>query len=454
MYILEQSFLILGASRSGKSVAEYLIKNNCKKCYIFEQSLIEKIQKNLEELSNIGVKVISNDQVDKVLDAIDVLVLSPGVPINHPIAVKAKELGKRIIGELEFAYSSFIPPIIAVTGTNGKTTTVSLIEEIFKSSNKQAKLFGNVGVPFSEGLESVEKNEVYILEVSSFQLESTYAFCPHVSCVLNLTPDHLDRHYSMENYAFLKKKIFKNQRESEFVVLNYDDPLVRNFKDDTKAKIIWVSTKEKVEGAYLYDRKLYYNDQFIIDQDALAIKGEHNVYNALFSIVCACLFGIDVDSIRQALSGFKGVKNRLELVGEVDGVKYINDSKATNTGSTISAIETLITPTILILGGFDKKEDYTALFERIKTAPIKHVVLTGDTRFKMVNTAGNIGFSDLTITSDFDFAVKISSMMASSGDVVLLSPACSSFDHFTSYEERGERFRKIVESLSEKSNLT
>lgn len=454
MYIKQQSFLVLGASKSGKAVCEYLIQNDCKNCYIYEQLSGEKVEKNLQELSKMGVKNFLEEYTDEILKEIDVLVLSPGVPINHPISVKAKQLGKRIMGELEFAYSTFIPPIIAITGTNGKTTTVNLIYQILINSHKNTRLLGNVGVPFTSEISNIKRDEVTVVEVSSFQLESTFSFCPHISCILNVTPDHLDRHYTMENYVFLKKKIFKNQRQSEYIVLNYDDETVRGFASETNAKIIWVSTKEKVDGAYLLDGKLYYKNQFIVDQDSLSILGEHNVYNCLFAIVCTYLLGVKIDIIKEVLIGFKGVKNRMEFVCEIDGVKYLNDSKATNTASTISAIQCIKEPTILILGGYDKKEDYQDLFEKIKTSLVKHVILTGNTRFKMLEIAGVVGISDITITSDFDLAVKIASMIALPGDMVLLSPACSSFDAFSSYEERGNRFRFLVEKLSDKRDNT
>ncbi len=452
MDIKNQSFLILGASKSGLAVANYLLDNKCNSCYIYEQLSNEQITKNLESLKTKGVVVVKENEILEILEKIAVLVVSPGVPINHPLCVKAKEMNKRIMGELEFGFNAFIPPIIAVTGTNGKTTTVSLIDQIFKKTKTKSFLLGNVGVPLTREVLNIEKQDVCVLEVSSFQLEGTKDFYPHVSCVLNISPDHLDRHYTMENYVFLKKKIFSNQKQSEYCVLNYDDPIVNAFSSEVKAKVVWVSTKEKVDGAYLFDGKLYYKGEFIIDEIDLPILGIHNVYNALFAIACVKLFGVDTESVRGGLTEFKGIKNRLELIGEVGGVKYVNDSKATNTASTITALNSTKGSLILILGGSEKGEDYSLLFEKIKEMSIKHVLITGDSRYKMYDKAVSAELKNVTLTSTFELAVKVASMSASEGDTVLLSPACASFDEFSSYEERGEKFKAIVEEFSEKFN--
>lgn len=446
MYVKTQRFLIIGASKSGFAVAKY-IKNLQGYCCVLEELKTEKAKCAIDRLKEIDVDCINKEVADEKLDSFDVIVLSPGVPINHDIAVKAKKLGKRIIGEMEFAFLQFFPPIIAVTGTNGKTTTVTLINEILKEANIDSKLVGNVGIPFTEKLFEIEKDSVCVAEVSSFQLESVNAFCPHVSCVLNISPDHLERHYTMDNYIFLKKRIFKNQRESEFLVLNFDDDIVKGFFTETKAKVFWVSLKEKVDGAYRENGRLYFNNEFIVDEKDLRLKGEHNIYDVLFAILCAKLLLVPNEIIRNALINFKGIKHRLQLVRVKDNVEYFNDSKATNTASTISAIKSLQKPTILILGGSEKGEEYTLLFETIKISPIKHVVLTGASRYNMLDVASRIGVQNVTVTGNFDTAVKIANLFAESGDLVLLSPACASFDAFRNFEERGDEFIKVVEGL-------
>ncbi len=446
MNIKTQKFLVLGVSKSGYAVAKYILQNKGK-CYLFEELTSEKIERALEDLCSLGAIKVKKEDIDKILLYIDNLIISPGVPINHEIAVKAKNLGKRIIGELEFGFLQFTPPIVAVTGTNGKTTTVTLIEQILAEQGEKVLLVGNVGVPISSKIADADKDTICVAEVSSFQLESTHSFCPHVSCILNISPDHLERHYSMENYIYLKKRIFKNQKQSEYCVLNYDDNVVRGFASEVNAKTIFVSVKEKVDGAYLNQGKLYYFDDYIIDADKVSLKGEHNIYNCLFAIAVCKLMGVKDEVIQKALQSFKGVKHRMELIANKQGITFYNDSKATNTSSTISALEMIKTPTVLILGGSEKGEDYSALFEKIKNSSVKHTIITGASRFNMLESASRVGLLNLTITYDFNTAVKMAKMVAEEGDAVLLSPACASFDFFENFEERGERFRKIVEGF-------
>lgn len=446
MDIKRQKFLILGASKSGFSVAKYLHENNGT-FFVYEELKSPKATDALEKLKCLGVANLTRDKVEETLKECDVLILSPGVPINHEIAVKAKALGKRIMGELEFAYCTFFPNIVAVTGTNGKTTTVMLISGILDKAGVKNQLVGNVGTPFTEKLNEIDNKTVCVTEVSSYQLESVNYFCPHISCVLNIAPDHLERHYSMENYIYLKKRIFKNQRESEYTILNFDDVTVKNFFADVKSKVFWVSAKGKVDGAYRKESKLYCFDEYVIDEESLKLKGEHNVYNVLFAILSAKLMGVETENIVSFLQEFKGVEHRVQFVCEKNGVEYYNDSKATNTASTISALSTIKKPIVLILGGSEKGEDYNKLFETIKQSPIKHVVLTGASKFNMLDVAGKNEISEITLTPDFNCAVKIASLIAQDGDCVLLSPACASFDCFTSYEERGKAFIKAVEEL-------
>lgn len=446
MNIKTQKFLILGVSKSGYAVAKYILQNKGK-CYLFEELTSDKITLAFEELCSLGAIRVKREDVDKILLYIDNLIISPGVPINHEIAVKAKNLGKRIIGELEFGFMQFTPPIVAVTGTNGKTTTVTLIEQILSEQGEKVLLVGNVGVPISSKIADADKDTICVAEVSSFQLESTHSFCPHVSCILNISPDHLERHYSMENYIYLKKRIFKNQKQSEYCVLNYDDKVVRGFASEINAKTIFVSLKEKVDGAYLSQGKLYYFDDYIIDADKVSLKGEHNIYNTLFAIAVCKLMGVENEIIQKVLQSFKGVKHRMELIANKQGITFYNDSKATNTSSTINALEMIKTPTVLILGGSEKGEDYSALFEKIKNSSVKHTIITGASRFNMLESASRVGLVNLTITYDFNTAIKMAKMVAEEGDAVLLSPACASFDFFENFEERGERFRKIVEGF-------
>ena len=446
MDIKRQTFLVVGISKSGFAVANYILSNGGK-CFLYEDLKSPKIDDAISKLIDLGGVRVERENVDDALLHIDNLIISPGVPINHNVAVKAKNLGKRIIGELEFGFLQFTPTTVAITGTNGKTTTATLIDEIFKTAGMKSVLVGNVGVPITSKICDTDKDTICVAEVSSFQLESTALFCPHVSCILNIKPDHLERHYTMENYVFLKKRIFKNQRESEYALINYDDEIIKGFAGEIRAKIIYVSLKERVDGAYRIDGKLYYKNEFIIDQNELALKGEHNVFNSLFAIAVAKIFNVNNNDIINALKNFKGVKHRMELVAQKEGIEFYNDSKATNTASTISAIEGAKKPTILILGGSEKGETYIELFEKIKQSLVKHVVLTGASRNKMLDSADRVGFNKLTLTYDFTTAVKIAKLVAEEGECILLSPACASFDNFSSFEERGEKFRQIVDEL-------
>ncbi|MBR5192587.1 MAG: UDP-N-acetylmuramoyl-L-alanine--D-glutamate ligase [Clostridia bacterium] len=445
MYIKEQKFLVVGASKSGVAVANYLL-GKCKECYVFEELQTENIVNTLKTLTEKGAIVITTIS-EEVLSNIDVVILSPGVPINHEIAVLSKKLGKRIMGELEFSLLRFNPPLVAITGTNGKTTTVSLIDNILKEARLEYEVVGNIGIPLASKIESSTKNTLLVAEVSSFQLETLNHLLPHITCILNISPDHLERHYTMENYVFLKKKIFKNQQCDDFAVLNYDDDLVREFKEEINSKIIWVSLKESVKGAYLKEGKLYYFNEYIMDVENLALIGEHNVYNSLFAIAVCKILGINNEVIVSALKTFKGVKHRIELVAEKNGKKYFNDSKSTNTASSIVALSAMQAPTVLILGGSEKGENYDNLFEKIKLSEIKHVVLTGASRLNMLNCATKHGVNNVTVTESFSVAVNVANMVAKEGENVLLSPACASFDKFSGYEERGEEFIKLVGEL-------
>ncbi len=448
MYIYNQKFFILGISKSGFSVAKYLLQNDCT-CFVFDESQSEKIKKNIEILVENGAKKVEQGHWFEFLVKADVLVLSPGIPINHPVAVSAKKEGKRIIGELELGFSFFNPTSVAVTGTNGKTTTVSMINEVLNSAKKSSVLVGNVGVPVTEKIEEIKKDTICVTEVSSFQLETINSLCPHISCVLNVTPDHLERHYTMENYVYLKKRLLKNLKESEYAVLNYDDEIVKDFIKDTKAKVIYVSCKEKIDGAYLFGDDLCYKDQIIMQKSCLPIGGIHNCYNALFTIAVCKILGLENEDIAKGLSEFKGVKHRLELVAQKNNVKFFNDSKSTNTASAITAIDTMKSDTVLILGGSEKGEDYTKLFKKIKSSFVKHTIITGASRYKMLSYAINENVTDISVISEFESAVKVATSIAKEGDCVLLSPACASFDWFSGYEERGDKFVKILENILE-----
>ena len=446
MLVNSNKFLILGISKSGYSACNYLLSKGAV-CYIFEENNSDKIKEKKEELISKGAIYLTSETIENFINIVDVVVLSPGVPINHEITIKSKSLGKRIISELELGFMLANPKIVGVTGTNGKTTTVSLINSILSDCGEKSLLLGNVGFPVTEKINVIDNSTICVTEISSFQMESTVNLRPDIACVLNISPDHLERHYTMENYIFLKRRLLQNLTESEFAILNYDDEVVRDFSKFTKGKIIFVSTKEIVDGAYKKDDTLYFKNTPIIKTCDLILQGLHNEYNALFAIAVSKLLGVDDINISKSLKNFKGIAHRIQLISEKNGIKVFNDSKATNTSSTISAIDCMKGNTVLILGGSEKGESYENLFEKIKLSTVKHVILTGASRFNMLDCASKVGYADITLTESFRYAIKISAMIAQNGDAVLFSPACASFDNFSSYEERGDAFVKAVEEL-------
>ncbi len=448
MYVKNQTFLVLGVSKSGMSSAKNILTRGGK-CYLYEELSNQKIKDSISELVGLGAVVIGVDEVEQVLNQVDVVVISPGIPINHRVAVLAKQLNKKIMGELEFGYQLLAPTIIAVTGTNGKTTTVSFIDAIFNKAKLNCSLCGNVGLPLTSVIED-KNDKIYIVEVSSFQLESTSDFKPHIACFINFSPDHLERHYTMQNYLYLKKRIFKNQSQSEYAVINYDDENIKEIAGEIKSKLIYVSLNQVVDGAYVQDKTLYYKGEKIIDMNDLALSGEHNIYNALFAICVSKIMGISSEIISEALKEFKGVRHRIEFICKQNGISFFNDSKATNTASTISAIKSMKNSTILIVGGSEKGEDYKRLFSEINSSKIIHTVITGASGLNMIKACEEVGYKNYTLTTTFKNAVSISKALAKEGQNVLLSPACASFDSFKNYVERGDKFIEIVMGENEK----
>lgn len=361
MYLKRDKFLVVGISRSGIAITETLLKRGAK-CYVYDDSESETVKAAENNLAEKGATVVYRSEVAELLNEITVVVLSPGIPIDHDIPVRARKLGKRITGELDLASEFCLSPIIAVTGTNGKTTTCTMIENVLSAAGIDAKLCGNAGTPLSSVLDGLTENSVAVCETSSFQLETAYRFYPHIAVVTNVTPDHLSRHYNMENYVYLKKKILSNLRESEYAVLNYDDPTVKNFGENTRAKVVYFSAKTEVNGAYVAEGKVFYKGKYITDVNTLPISGEHNVLNLLATVCVAEIMGVGEETIVESVRGFKGVKHRIQYVRTLSGVDYFNDSKATNSDATIKAIDAMTKPTILILGGKDKGLDFNELF--------------------------------------------------------------------------------------------
>lgn len=448
MYLKREKFLIVGISKSGISATEFLLKKGAK-CYVYDDYLTDTVEKEIQRLCSLGAVKIVKEEVFDAIKEMSVVVLSPGVPIDHEIPLKAKKLGKRIIGEMELAYAFSKSPFIAVTGTNGKTTTCTMIDAILKEGGLKCELCGNIGTPVSKIVDKIDEETVIVAETSSFQLETVSSFTPHVAVITNVTPDHLSRHYNMENYLFIKSKILLNLRESEYAVLCYDDPLVVKLAEKTRAKVLYFSAKTRVNGAYVEDGKICFKGKYVCDVSALPFSGEHNLLNFLASLCVAKIMGVADDIAVNSAKSFKGVKHRIQFITTVDGVDYYNDSKATNVDATVKAIDAMTKPTVLILGGKDKGLDFSELFEKIKKSDVKGVVLTGESRFRMFESARKVGYEKVSVVEDFYLSIDFASLIAENGDCVLFSPACSSYDKFTDFEQRGDCFIKYLEKTVE-----
>lgn len=445
MDLKRQKFLVLGLSKSGEAAAKFLLSRGAK-VQVYDDVDSEKIRLKTQALIKLGGVAVEREKLNDTVGECDALVLSPGIPIDHPLAVAFKRARKAVLGETELAARYFKGLSIAVTGTNGKTTTVSMIEKILQGAGIEAKSCGNIGTPMIEAL-SDGNDEVAVAEISSFQLETLNSFCPHIAVILNVTEDHLNRHYNMENYVFLKRKLLKNLTESEYAVLNYDDPIVRAFADGVKAKTVWFSVKERVNGAYYLGGDLYFKEEKILSAEEMLLPGVHNVQNGLAALACAKILGVPSERIAASLKEFKGIRHRIESVAIVDGVEYVDDSKGTNVDATVKAVENMKTDTVLLLGGKDKGYDYGALFAAVQGGKVVAAVLYGENRYALLSAARKSGFAKVFVCPLFDDAVRLSRMIAKAGQTVLLSPASASFDEFSGYEERGERFCAIVRSF-------
>lgn len=446
MFFKKQKFLVAGISRSGVASADFLLKRGAK-VFLFDDVDSESVHNAMRELESRGGVIVPQDGLEQASLDCDILVLSPGIPIDHPLPVSFKKQGKRIMGESELDALYLRATAVAVTGTNGKTTTVSELTEILNASGFAAVACGNVGTPVLSKVEELGYDDIAVVEVSSFQLETLVSFRPHIAVVTNIAEDHLDRHYNMENYIFLKERILKNATPSEYAVLNYDDPTVRSFAQHTKAQIVWCSMEERVDGAYYEEGSLFFRGEKIVEADELAVRGRHNLYNTLFCIACASLLGVDGETLRKAATEFKGIRHRMEYVREVNGIKYINDSKATNVNATLRAVESLKEESVLLLGGRDKGESYDFLFEELKKSGVVHTVLYGENRMKLLKSAMNVGYEQITVCATLEIALAIANQTAQEGQTVLLSPAAASFDAFSSFEDRGDRFVSLVNAL-------
>ncbi len=387
---------------------------------------------------------------EELLERLDMMVISPGVPTDLPIVNKMRDKGITIIGEIELAYALGKGEVLAITGTNGKTTTTALLGEIMKNAADSVFVVGNIGNPYTTVVDETRDDSVLVAEMSSFQLETIVTFAPKVSAMLNITPDHLNRHHTMEAYIDAKKNVAKNQTAEDYCVLNYEDEVLRKFGEEVTATVLYFSSQRELEkGIYLKDGNIIYKNPeevLVCHVDELKLLGTHNYENVMAAVAMAAAYGVDMEVIRSTVKAFAGVAHRIEFVAEKNGVAYYNDSKGTNPDAAIKGIQAMRRPTVLIGGGYDKDSSYKEWIESFD-GKVKQLVLLGQTKEKIAKEARECGFTDITMTETFEEAVMKSVEFAEAGDAVLLSPACASWGMFKNYEERGDKFKEIVNSL-------
>jgi UDP-N-acetylmuramoylalanine--D-glutamate ligase len=453
--VLERNFAgmkvtVLGAARSGKAVAR-LLRSAGARVFMSERSRAGESERTFVE--DLRIEAEFGGHSSRVLDA-ELIVVSPGVPSNIPVLVQARARGIAIYSEVEVASWFCHAPIVAITGTNGKTTTSSLVAHIFDTAGLDYVLAGNIGEAFSEFVSTVDETGTVILEVSSFQLDHVEQFKPKASVILNVTPDHLDRYDSFEEYAASKFAIMQNQQEGDAIVFNYDDALVRNtvsatLDEKAAAGFGFSQQAEPDSGAFVRDHDLVVrmeqSEDVLMATDDLALPGRHNLCNSLAAAMAARVMEVRVDAIRESLMTFEGVRHRLELVRELDNVRYINDSKATNVNAVWYALESYDARVILIAGGRDKGNDYSGIVDLVRDK-VDGLVAIGESADRVLSELGHLTQKSSRADS-MDEAVHQAQRIARPGDVVLLSPACASFDMFANFEERGDAFRRAVEEL-------
>ncbi len=453
MKIEEQKILVVGTGISGIAATELLLEKNADVALFDGNKELdtEKLYEKSPVLRN--VPLILGELEEAQMKAFSIAVLSPGVPTDIPMVHKMREHGIAIWGEIELAYYFGKGPVLAITGTNGKTTTTALTGEIMKNYFRDVKVVGNIGIPYTSVAAKTTEETVTVAEISSFQLETIHTFAPKVSAILNITPDHLNRHHTMECYIRTKEDITKFQGKEDFCVLNYEDEVLRKFAGECPATVVFFSSKTKLtEGFYLDQENIRYahdgKDELVINVNDLNLLGRHNYENVMAACAIAVSFGVPMDKIIEVLKSFVAVEHRIEYVTEKRGVKFYNDSKGTNPDAAIQGIRAMNRPTYLIGGGYDKQSEYDEWIESFD-GKVKALVLIGQTAEKIEKCAHEHGFMNTVCCKTFEEAIDYCYSHAVSGDAVLLSPACASWGMFKNYEERGRIFKEYVRALEE-----
>jgi len=447
MELKDKRVLVVGLGKSGVASALFL-KAHGARVTVSDTKSGDELHNEIPALLDHGITVETGGHGERTFRGQDLIVVSPGVPTDAPPLVQARALGEQVIGEIELA-ALFLPgPIVAITGSNGKTTTTTLTGEILTAAGLPTLVGGNIGTPAISLAEHAKPESVTVLEVSSFQLETIQSFRPKIAVVLNVTPDHLDRHRTLENYVDAKARIFENQGTDDFAVLNADDPTCVAMAARTRAQVFWFSRRREVkQGTWTSEGKILFRkgerQSEIMQVSEIPLKGAHNLENVLAAACAASLMGCAPEKIDQAVRAFKAVEHRLEFVATVRGVDYYNDSKATNVDATIKALESFPAGIHLILGGKDKGSDYTVLNELLRER-VTRVYTIGAAAGKIESQLRNV---EVVHAETLENAVRKANVAARPGEVVLLAPACASFDQFKSYEHRGKVFKEIVRGL-------
>lgn len=450
MKIAKKKVLVFGLGISGIGAAGLLEEQGAEVVLYDgnERLKEEEVRNKLEDGSK--ARIIIGKFPEELLDTLDIVILSPGVPADLPLVNQMREKGILVTGEVELAFESGKGDVLAITGTNGKTTTTALLGEIMKNYRDDVYVVGNIGNPYTAAAGKMSGGSITVAEMSSFQLETILDFRPKVSAILNFTPDHLNRHHTMEAYVNAKKNIARNQTEEDYCILNYEDRLTREFGENIRAQVLYFSSRRKLEkGICLEDGRIIYRNEGITEicgTEELNLLGVHNYENVMAAAAMALVYGVPAEIVRESVKAFKGVEHRIEYVAEKNGVAYYNDSKGTNPDAAIKGIQAMNRPTVLIGGGYDKESVYTEWINSFE-GKVKKLILLGETKEKIAEDAGSCGFYDYVFADTFEEAVLEAAKTAKPGDAVLLSPACASWDMFPSYEVRGEKFKEIVNSL-------
>ena len=451
MELQGKKVLVFGSGKSGIGASDLLAKVGAFPVIYDGNAETDKDAVVHKTDGTYPVNVYAGELPKEVQDSLDLVVLSPGVPTDLPLVKSFYEQGLPVWGEVELAYRVGDGEVLAITGTNGKTTTTALLGKIMQDARESVFVVGNIGTPYTSKALEMKPNSVTVAEISSFQLETIDEFAPKVSAILNITEDHLNRHHTMEEYIRVKELITENQGTEDVCVLNYEDEVLREFGKHLTPRVVYFSSGRKLdEGIYLDGNKIILKDGEkeieVVKTEDLKLLGKHNFENVMAAVAMAYYDGVSLDSIRKSICEFTAVAHRIEYVTEKNGVVYYNDSKGTNPDAAIKGIQAMNRPTLLIGGGYDKQSGYDEWIEAFD-GKVRYLVLIGQTKEKIKEAAEKHGFHDIILCEDLKEAVKVCEEKARPGDAVLLSPACASWGQFDNYEQRGDMFKEYVRNL-------